>query len=82
MIGNHQLDAFQTFISLGIALDREALAATIRMSDSDLGRGLSELIQKGAPEKIDFEQTIAMLKLTAFYLDELHKLFPTSGERK
>lgn len=79
MIGNQQqLDAFQAFILLGVTL----VAATIRMSDSDLGRGLSELIQKGAPEKIDFEQTIAMLKLTAFYLDELHKLFPTTGTEK
>lgn len=39
MIGNHQLDSFETFICLGISLDREALAATIRMSESALGRG-------------------------------------------
>lgn len=78
-----ELDNFQLFIVAAFAVDRKELETIIRLSDSDLGKQIASRLLPES-QKAGLDAGVAMMKLTAFYLTELHKLFdetPPTGTR-
>jgi hypothetical protein len=70
------LDGLEAFIILAMALDRNKISATAAILDSDLGKAIAGTLSKSSAKKATgIENGVAALKLTAFYLDELHKIF-------
>lgn len=72
-------NSIEMFLSIAITIDREELRRQIAILDSPLGETAMKMMISGSDNPLAKQAVTggqAMLKLTAFYLDELHKLFP------